>query len=94
MIKKILEPIKTYSNEFLMNLPIKEINGKKFRLLTRDERRRITSCQCFKDCECYDSIVGEIVFYYRSIENDGTDKAFYSLPKQQQKPQVNQLKPK
>lgn len=77
---RILNPLKSYSNEKLLNLPIVEINGIKFRKLIRDERRLVRSCQCYKDCSCNGSIVGEIVEYFRKIEYDNTDKAFYSDP--------------
>lgn len=78
MNKKILNPQKYYSNDFLNSLPIKEIDDQKFRVLVIDERRKITSCQCYRDCSCYGSVVGEIVTYYRRIQYDNTSKAFYS----------------
>ena len=77
---RILNPLKSYSNEKLLNLPIVEINGIKFRKIIRDERRLITSCQCYHDCKCNGSLVGRIVEYFRKVEYDNTDKAFYSDP--------------
>ena len=77
---RILNPKKYYSTEKLSNLPIVEINGIKFRKIIRDERKLITSCQCYHDCECKGSVVGEIVEYFRKVEFDNTDKAFYSDP--------------
>ena len=77
---RILNPKKYYSTEKLSNLPVVEINGTKFRKLTRDERRTITSCQCNHDCSCNGSVVGKIVDYFRKVEFDNTDKAFYSDP--------------
>ena len=77
---RILNPLKSYSNDKLLNLPIVEINGIKFRKLIRDERRLITCCQCYHDCKCSISLVGKIVEYFRKVEYDNTDKAFYSDP--------------
>lgn len=79
-MKKLLNPKSFYSKQELLNLPIREINGKKFRVLVKDERYIVTSCQCFKDCNCQGSISGELVTYYRSLQYDNTDKAFYSDP--------------
>ena len=78
---RILNPKKCYSEFFLLNLDIVEIDGIKFRKLIRDERRKITSCQCYHDCSCNGSVVGKIVEYFRKVEYDNTDKAFYSDPK-------------
>jgi len=82
-MKKILNPLRLVSNEFLNSLPIIEHNGQNFRKWEKDERYifRYKGCQCFKDCDCHKDdgkMIGGINTYYRAVEFDGTDKAFHS----------------
>lgn len=76
MGSKITNPKSKFTDFFLKNLPIKTINGILFRVLVVDQRRVVTSCQCFKDCNCKGKIDGLIVTYYRQVSFDETDKAF------------------
>lgn len=76
-MKQLQNPKQYYSNSFLLNLPIVEIDNTPCRELVRDERYKVTSCQCHGDCDCYGSIRGKIITYYRKVEFDGTDKMFY-----------------
>lgn len=71
------DPKQYYSNSFLLELPIVEIDNIPCRKLIRDERYTVTSCQCYGDCDCYGSIRGEVVTYFRKVEFDGTNKMFY-----------------
>jgi hypothetical protein len=76
-------PLNSVSNEFLLSLPIIEHNGVQFRKWVKDERYRYryTGCQCFKsDCGCPEmngEERGAIRTYYRKVEFDNTNKAFY-----------------
>lgn len=92
LTKKILNPTSFYKPDYLLSLPIKIINGRRLRVLTQDERVKVTSCQCYHDCDCYGSVVGKIEEYYRLVEHDNTNRAFYSdpnyLPHEQRKLQV------
>ena len=81
-MKKILNPLNSrrFTNDELLGLPIHNINGIDFRVIIVDERHKVYSCQCFKDCNCYGSTRGEAFTYYRRVEHDNTNKAFYSDP--------------
>ena len=78
---RILNPKKLFTEEYLGRLPVVDVDGTLFRKLVRDERRIVTSCQCFGDCSCRGSITGGLVEYFRRKDYDGTDKAFYTDPK-------------
>lgn len=80
LTKKILNPANFYKQDYLLSLPIKTIKGRQLRVLTQDERVKVTSCQCYHDCECNGSMIGEIIDYYRLVEHDNTNRAFYADP--------------
>ena len=68
----------------LLCLPIEEHEGGEYRVFNQTVSSVDDgSCQCYKDCDCSDR-QGEVTktetTWYRSIDFDGTDKAFYSEP--------------
>lgn len=81
-MEKLLNPIKYIQN--IKELPIVESEGNYFREFKRSYTyKKPNGCQCFKDCDCYleygkTMVVNEV--WYRSVEFDDTDKAFYSQP--------------
>lgn len=81
-MEKILNPLRLLSKEDIKSLPVVEYNGFKFRKWVKDETyiNKYKGCQCFGDCSCPDDdgkVMGSINTYYRRIEFDDTDKAFY-----------------
>lgn len=81
MKSKIINPNKYISKEEILKLPIVFHEEVPFRKWVKDETYILNgSCQCPQDCNCSEmagQVAGKIVTYYRKVEFDNTDKAFY-----------------
>lgn len=68
----------------LLSLPVVSIDGDNYRFLELKGSftEEYNGCQCYKDCGCIDLYPKTVSYHhklYRHIDNDGTDKAFYSM---------------